>query len=142
MPVGKDRKSRLEEGYHEAGYRSGWQVLSNSFTAFIAAFMWNAAFAPSSLHASLGKLFGIDVGRAVFHLNEVNIYDGTWCPLSSTVANGWSRILIFTALGLANVSYIMAIAQRSTLAMTDTFHVVSEILWLLSWASCRVLCRG
>ena len=107
MSVGKDRKSRLEEGYHEAGYRNGWQVLSNSFTAFMAAFMWNAAFAPSSLHASLGKLLGIDLGRTVFEiLSEVNISDGTWCPLSNTAANGWSRILIFTALGLASQSFI------------------------------------
>jgi len=96
---GKDRKSRLEEGYHEAGYRNGWQVLSNSATAFMAAFMWNATFAPSSLHASLAKLLGIDLGRTVLRLHEVNISDGTWCPLSNTVANGWSRILIFAALG-------------------------------------------
>jgi len=37
--VGKERKARLEDGYHDAGYRSGWQVLSNSATAFAAAFV-------------------------------------------------------------------------------------------------------
>ena len=97
--VGKDRKARLEDGYHEGGYRSGWQVLSNSFTAFLAAFVWNAAFVPWTIHAFLGKMIRIDVARRVFRLSEDVIYDGTWCPLSTGVANDWSRILIFTALG-------------------------------------------
>ncbi|EKM77260.1 hypothetical protein AGABI1DRAFT_115410 [Agaricus bisporus var. burnettii JB137-S8] len=71
---GKQRKAKLEEGYQEAGYRSGWQVLCNSVCGVAAAVMWNA-------------MFGVE-------------YDSSkWCPLDREVGNGWSRMLLFVALG-------------------------------------------
>ncbi|KAJ7581611.1 integral membrane protein DUF92-domain-containing protein [Mycena floridula] len=43
---GKNRKALLEEGYEENGYRTGWQVLSNSFSALICCVLWNFWFSP------------------------------------------------------------------------------------------------
>lgn len=78
--------------------------------------MWNAAFVPRSVHALLGKLIRIDATRTVFHLNEDVKYEGTWCPLSRTVADGWSRILIFTALGYVKNNPVVLIIRRRTIA--------------------------
>jgi len=95
---GKDRKARLEDGYQEAGYRSGWQVLSNSASALVAACLWNAIFAPTSIHARMASWFGVDVIQLIpLHRK---IYDSrTWCPLSGSVSGGWSRMLVFASLG-------------------------------------------
>ena len=57
--------------------------------------LWNAAFVPSSVQATLVRWF--DILRSV---PNTPIADGTWCPLSRIVAEGWSRQLILTALGL------------------------------------------
>ncbi|KAI5890654.1 uncharacterized protein SCHCODRAFT_02547695 [Schizophyllum commune H4-8] len=46
---------RLESAYHEYGYRTGWQVISNSFSALVACVLWNAIYAPDSLP---GWVFG------------------------------------------------------------------------------------
>ncbi|KAF9530068.1 integral membrane protein DUF92-domain-containing protein [Crepidotus variabilis] len=98
---GKDKKSRLEDGYHEAGHRSGWQVLSNSFTALLASFLWNAAFAPNSIHSSLLRAWNMNLGRNLLQRSSgaVAVADGTWCTISDSVGEGWSRLLIFVALG-------------------------------------------
>jgi len=97
---GKDRKARLEDGYHEGGYRSGWQVLSNSVSALVACFLWNAAFAPSTIHAKIANGLGVDVNRHILGINHLNIYSPQgWCPLSGSINDGWSRMLVFGSLG-------------------------------------------
>ena len=96
--VGKERKARLEDGYHDAGYRSGWQVLSNSATAFAAAFVWNSAFAPGSIHTKITMFFGLNL-QTMLRLDKPIEYDGSWCPMSTVVGGGWSRFLVLTALG-------------------------------------------
>lgn len=93
----------MEEGYQEAGYRSGWQVLCNSASALVASFLWNATFAPRSIQAAFTRtLLGVDVGHSVLGLKKPVAYDRSsegWCPTSTTVSNGWSRALLFATLG-------------------------------------------
>jgi hypothetical protein len=99
---GKKRKAQIEDGYQEGGYRSSWQVLCNSASGFVAAFLWNAAFVPTSIHARIADLVGVDVSATVLQLQKGIVYDGSengWCPLSRTVANGWSRTLVLGVLG-------------------------------------------
>ncbi|THG95527.1 hypothetical protein EW026_g6145 [Hermanssonia centrifuga] len=68
--VGKELKARLEEGHQEAGYRNAWQVLCNSFSAFLASLLWSA----------------------------LRPYDfEQWCP--ATLRSTWSRTLLFVCLG-------------------------------------------
>lgn len=82
---GKQQKARLEEGYVEAGYRTGWQVICNSCWAVIAVTLWNGMHAPGSIHARM--MGGVLRGRE---------YDGNeWC----VVGEGWSRSLVFAVLG-------------------------------------------
>lgn len=91
-------KRKLEEGYDEGGYRSGWQVLSNSFGGLVAAVLWNGAFAPWSLQARLlGRWIRVE---DILRLRSGFFYaDGSWCPVSRMVGDGWSRRLIFMGLG-------------------------------------------
>lgn len=97
---GKDKKARLEDGYHEGGYRSGWQVLSNSVSALAAACLWNAAFAPTSPHARIVSWLGVDVSRMILEIDHPEIYNPqNWCPLSGSINEGWSRMLVFASLG-------------------------------------------
>ncbi|KAL0571985.1 hypothetical protein V5O48_009987 [Marasmius crinis-equi] len=95
---GKQKKAQLEDGYHEAGYRTGWQVVSNAFSAVIACLLWNVLFTPRSFQSRiLGQpgvrenLFGLLGARPVEY--------GDWCPVDPSITNGWSRALIFAALG-------------------------------------------
>ncbi|CAL1703086.1 unnamed protein product [Somion occarium] len=88
--AGKELKAKLEDGHQAAGYRNATQVLCNSLSAFLAAVLWSAYFAPQSWEA---KLFG---GYAP---KEVPYDSSEWCALSTTVAGGRSRILLFVALG-------------------------------------------
>ncbi|KZT30324.1 hypothetical protein NEOLEDRAFT_1153562 [Neolentinus lepideus HHB14362 ss-1] len=89
--VGKQRKAQLEEGHREAGYRSGFQVLCNSFSAFVAAVVWEGVFVPGSLSSSLvANVLG---SRGPAYSSD------DWCPLSPTVFDGRSRALVFAALG-------------------------------------------
>lgn len=86
MPLdGKQKKARLEEDYHDAGYRSGWQVFCNSATALVACSLWNAMYIPNSVHA---KIFGYQGLR----LDGCAIQDGNW-----------SRSLMFGALGYVTI---------------------------------------
>ncbi|KAH9475375.1 Transmembrane protein 19 [Psilocybe cubensis] len=100
---GKNRKAKLEEGYQEGGYRSGWQVLCNSASALVAAIVWNAAMDPRSVQAAVTRtLLGLDMGGTVLGLRGPVVYgrsSGGWCPTERTVADGWSRALVFAALG-------------------------------------------
>ncbi|KIK71196.1 hypothetical protein GYMLUDRAFT_235552 [Collybiopsis luxurians FD-317 M1] len=104
--VGKQRKARVEDSYHEAGNRSAWQVLSNSFAAFIACVLWNALFSPRSLQAFFFSLLGPGFEAGLLTTlglkgNTVPEYgDGSaWCPIDQEVAGGWSRVFMFATLG-------------------------------------------
>jgi hypothetical protein len=99
---GKSIKARLEEGYHEGGYgnRSGWQVLSNSFSAAISCSVWNVLFVPRGVHAwAWGSLAAL--GTLDFSTISQTHTASDWCPVARDVGAGWSRILIFAALGYA-----------------------------------------
>ncbi|KAG1722315.1 integral membrane protein DUF92-domain-containing protein [Suillus lakei] len=93
---GKKRKAQLEDDYQDAGYRSGAQVLCNSFTAFLASGLWCLAFAPDMLPWSLVNSY-IHSGSML--QESVPYQDGQWCPLDTTVSSGLSRALMFVALG-------------------------------------------
>ncbi|KAF8152309.1 integral membrane protein DUF92-domain-containing protein [Crassisporium funariophilum] len=99
---GKKRKALLEDGYHDAGYRSGWQVLCNSVSGLVAAFLWNAAFAPTSIQRAITNWISLDITKSLLQLENRVIYNSSsndWCPLSETPARGWSRALVFACLG-------------------------------------------
>ncbi|THU94818.1 hypothetical protein K435DRAFT_756217 [Dendrothele bispora CBS 962.96] len=101
---GKQKKAQLEDGYHEAGYRTGWQVLSNSSSAFIACLAWNILFSDTSLQASLPRFFGFNLKSNLSSLLKINLpipdyEDSQWCPLDASVAGGWSRVLVLATMG-------------------------------------------
>jgi uncharacterized membrane protein len=93
---GKKRKAQLEDDYQDAGYRSGAQVLCNSFTALLASGIWCLAFAPDIFPWSLVNSY-IHPGSVL--LETVSYQDGQWCPLDITVSSGLSRAVMFAALG-------------------------------------------
>ncbi|CAE6479992.1 unnamed protein product [Rhizoctonia solani] len=93
--VGKQLKGKLEEGHDMNGYRSGWQVLCNSFTALIASCLWGALFASESIHAyAFGPLLPSHVSW-----NRADLNMRTICPMNSHVGGGWSRTLLLVVLG-------------------------------------------
>ena len=124
---GKKRKAQIEDGYQEAGYRSGWQVLCNSASGFVAAFLWNAAFVPTSIHARIANFVGVDISAMVLRLDIRIVYDNQeWCPLSRTVANGWSRTLVLSVLGYVSVgitSVEMLTSYRKALCLLPWGYV-------------------
>jgi len=89
--VGKARKTQLEEGHDEAGYRDAWQVLSNSVTALVAVILWSALFAPDSFY-SLFLPRSVDIERVPY-------IPFIWCPTAREISHGWSRALVFAAVG-------------------------------------------
>lgn len=95
-PDGKKRKAQLEDGYHDAGYRSGTQVLCNSFSAFVATGLWCIAFAHDALPWSLVASY---TQPGLTLVENVPYNDGEWCPLDVSISNGSSRALIFATLG-------------------------------------------
>ncbi|KAK7047290.1 hypothetical protein VNI00_006521 [Paramarasmius palmivorus] len=97
---GKKIKAQLEDGYHEAGYRTGWQVMSNGFSAVIASVLWNILFSSSSIHAHIASQLGVRSSISQFLDVPNPEYDpNEWCPIDTHVANGWSRALIYATLG-------------------------------------------
>ncbi|KAL1742520.1 integral membrane protein DUF92-domain-containing protein [Schizophyllum fasciatum] len=105
---GNARKAQLESAYHAAGYgyRTGWQVLSNSAPALVAALAWNAVYAPHSLPGRLvgGALRdpGVTALPALLHAPVYAQRGGPrWCPAAPYPAPGpvLSRPLLFAALG-------------------------------------------
>nr|GAT58202.1 integral membrane family protein [Mycena chlorophos] len=88
---GKNKKKTLEAGYEDYGNRSGWQVLSNSFSAVAACTWWNLLSDPQGLHALV--LGGVVPSTGPAYSN------GDWCPLSRDVSDGKSRALLFATLG-------------------------------------------
>ncbi|CAE6533712.1 unnamed protein product [Rhizoctonia solani] len=93
--VGKQAKGKLEEGHDMNGYRSGWQVLCNSFTALIASCLWGALFASESIQA---YFFG-PLMPSLVSWNRTDLDFGMICPMNSHVGGGWSRALILAGLG-------------------------------------------
>lgn len=93
---GKKLKLTLEEGFHEAGYRSAAQVFCNSFAAFLAALSWSALYAPNSIPWIITRK--LELG-GVATLSRSRYYaPDEWCPLLPG-PDGVSRALIFAALG-------------------------------------------
>jgi len=92
--IGKKQKARLEEGYHEAGYRTGGQVLCNSLCAFIGTALWEIHFMPQSMyaHMAMGLGFQASADAAVYA-------PGLWCPTDGSVGGGMSRLLYYMILG-------------------------------------------
>jgi hypothetical protein len=90
---GKSLKATLEEDFHEAGYRSAWQVLCNSFAAFIATVMWSVLFAPRSIPWTVASALNLGVAEKSSYTPD------EWCPLSRHVSDGASRALLFATLG-------------------------------------------
>ncbi|KAH8826811.1 integral membrane protein DUF92-domain-containing protein [Flagelloscypha sp. PMI_526] len=92
---GKQRKAQYEDGYHEAGYRSAWQVLCNASTALVAAFLWNLTYDPQN--NVLVRLASISATPRT----PVAIYDTrSWCPvLDDPHSTGLTQIFVFAALG-------------------------------------------
>ncbi|KAF9221042.1 hypothetical protein BS17DRAFT_712320 [Gyrodon lividus] len=89
---GKKRKAQLEAGFHDAGYRTGWQVLCNTFPAFVASIIWSVRFTPD---AAPWSFFA-----HVVNLSRGPIYaSDSWCPLSPLISDGLSRALTFVTLG-------------------------------------------
>ncbi|KAF5378082.1 hypothetical protein D9615_007623 [Tricholomella constricta] len=85
---GKERKVRLEEGYMDGGYRSGWQVLCNSCWAVAAVTLWNAIHVRGSVQALVLESVGFQVGGG-------REYNGEgWCAV-----DGGSRGLVYGVLG-------------------------------------------
>jgi hypothetical protein len=97
-PDGKQKKARLEAGYHDYGNRSGWQVLSNSFSAAVACSAWNIFFVPQGVHAWIWGALTAGAMKVPSTIAHKYTSDG-WCPLSKDVGDGWSRALLFAALG-------------------------------------------
>ncbi|KAF5382916.1 hypothetical protein D9757_006376 [Collybiopsis confluens] len=88
------------------GYRSGSQVLSNSFSALVACVFWNVLFAPESLQRLLLSLLGPHPRSVLLNMfglkvNAVPAYGdgGAWCPIDRDIAGGWSRAFMFITLG-------------------------------------------
>jgi len=95
---GKQKKAKLEAGYHDYGNRSGWQVLSNSFSAAVASSAWNIFFVPQSVHAWIWGALTAGAMKIPSHIARTYTSDA-WCPASKDVGDGWSRVLLFAALG-------------------------------------------
>ncbi|KAJ7178906.1 integral membrane protein DUF92-domain-containing protein [Mycena filopes] len=97
---GKKKKATLEAGYHDYGNRSGWQVLSNSSSAVLACSAWNVLFVPHGVHpwvfGALPSGLSIEIPAT---LRASTYASDAWCPLSRDVGDGWSRALLFAALG-------------------------------------------
>ncbi|OJA20971.1 hypothetical protein AZE42_09176 [Rhizopogon vesiculosus] len=93
---GKKRKAQLEDGYQDAGYRSGTQVLCNSFAAFLASGLWCIVFAPDALPWNLVTSY---IQPSLALVEKVPYENGEWCPLDVTISNGLSRALMFAVLG-------------------------------------------
>jgi len=90
---GKALKATLEDGFHEAGYRSAWQVLCNSFAALMATLVWSVLFAPNSIPWIVASKLDLGIAGTIPYASN------QWCPLSPQVSDGVSRALLFATLG-------------------------------------------
>lgn len=88
--IGKNLKESFEEGHTEAGYRTASQVLSNSFTAFIASVIWSALFSKDSATSAIFS--------PIIPMEGISYDSKRWCAFSEPSAS-WSRFLLFVNLG-------------------------------------------
>lgn len=117
---GKQRKAQYEDGYQEAGYRSAWQVLSNAFTAFVAAFLWNLTYDPQN--NLLVRVSSISAPTRI----PVATYDQSWCPIVDDPQHtGLTRLFIFAAVGCVDSRLFCRILE----ICTDTLLAVLVTLW-------------
>ncbi|KAF8530120.1 integral membrane protein DUF92-domain-containing protein [Hysterangium stoloniferum] len=87
--MGKKLKGELEAGHEAEGYRNVWQVISNVFSAFIAAVLWSAMFVQNSFWSKVLPESIVAQGTPL-NMNEI-------CPISSALP--YSRSLILAAVG-------------------------------------------
>jgi hypothetical protein len=119
--VGKTVKRKLEEGYDVGSKRNGFQVLCNSFSAFVASSLWSAAFVEGErdVFATLTSVFAefAQVPRRRM------LYESTaWCVIDGSVNDGWSRKLVFAALGYVRVTSNI----NNELTLPQSFCVLSR----------------
>lgn len=88
--VGKELKAKLEDGHQEAGYRSAYQVLCNSLSAFVASVLWSACFVSGSTASTI--LSGVTTPSIPYDFKQ-------WCPLTPPQSATLSRRLLFATLG-------------------------------------------
>jgi hypothetical protein len=133
VKVGKQRKAQLEDGHHEAGHRNAWQVLCNSLTASLTCLVWNALFVPGSITSTLAS--------QVHPFEKFPFNEGEWCPLSKGIAHGWSRGLLFAALGL-DAKYYNCGSPRLIRSLAGISPAALEILLRRSWESFLSIARS
>jgi uncharacterized membrane protein len=110
---GKARKRALEDDYHDEGYRSGWQVLSNGIWGWVCADYWNTVFwwERGAIQA-FGPDFRKDLVTGALQISIPFLPpatwkvpgpfpdpNSTWCPTEPTFSSGLSRFLLYAALG-------------------------------------------
>lgn len=108
---GKHLKSTLESNHDVAGYRNARQVLSNSLPALFAATLWTILFAQPSYSFlaqysdAVREVMGLGTFRGMASIADGTWKgDGAWCVLDRTVDKGWSRALVYAALGCISSS--------------------------------------
>ena len=112
--VGKARKSSLEDGHQEAGYRSGWQVLCNSFTAFVSSLLWNGLFIDESSRSVVSVVSRMLPPEFV---SQGQAYSSdAWCPVDRNV--GWSKYLLYLTLG-----WVAFVSIVDRYVFTKTLHL-------------------
>lgn len=112
---GKARKAVLEDQHESgAGYRNGWQVLSNSFNAVVCCIAWNVAFSAQSIHAELFQYGGAKLALLQFLGLKASLEytQEDWCPTDANVGGGWSRALVLATLGC--VSFLLFPSSSSS----------------------------
>ena len=80
-------------------------MLCNSFAALVATVVWTVLFVPESVGMGVvkwvGGVVGVDVDAGLDGLvgKGREVYGAGWCPVDREVGDGWSRALVFAALG-------------------------------------------
>jgi uncharacterized membrane protein len=95
--VRKDTKRTLEEGYDVGSKRNAFQVICNSFAAFVGSVAWSAAFADGARDLFTRIMTSL-AGTLFMPTTLRRAYDGgSWCAIDP--AYGYSRFFVFAALG-------------------------------------------
>jgi uncharacterized membrane protein len=96
--VGKQRKRNLEENYDAASERGATQVACNALGAWFAALLWSGGFVDAERDV-FSAAAGILAEFAPWPRRMREYSPNAWCALDAGVGNGWSRALVFIALG-------------------------------------------